>query len=152
MNAETRMIWLKAASGIVTAFGIAFLFATLPGLSAPLAFLTDLIFWPLDGAETLTASSTRLFLAISGGVLAGWGALLWLITTRLYPENPKLARMLILTSVGIWFAVDSLGSILAGAWLNALFNVLFLELFLIPLWRAPDDAMPKAKAGLEASA
>ena len=152
MNAETRITWLKAASGIVTAFGIAFLLSTLPALSAPLAFLIDLIFWPLNGAETLTASSTRLLLAVSGGVLAGWGALLWLITTRLYTENPSLARMLILTSVGIWFVVDSLGSILAGAWPNALLNIVFLELFLIPLWRAPKEAKPQAGAGLEASA
>lgn len=152
MNTETRILWLKGASATVIAFGVAFMLSTIPALSAPMALLTDLIFWPLDGGQNLAAAPSRLLLAISGGVMAGWGLLLWLISTRLYPENPHLARMMILGSVGTWFIVDSLGSILAGAWLNALFNVVFLELFLIPLWRAPAASEDQAEIGLNAEA
>ena len=152
MQAETRMIWLKLASATVIAFGLLFFLSTLPPLSTPMAFLVDLIFWPIDGGEDLAAPPSRLLLAISGGVMAGWGLLLWQITTHLYPSDPHLARSLILTSVAIWFVVDSLGSILAGAWLNALFNIVFLEMFVIPLWRAPSASEPQAETGLNAGA
>ncbi|MGI9510598.1 MAG: hypothetical protein ACR2QJ_14755 [Geminicoccaceae bacterium] len=151
MQAETRIIWLKIASGAVIAFGPIFLLSTILPLSTPLAFLTDLVFWPIDGGEGLAASSTRLYLAISGGVLTGWGILLWMITTQLYPREPKLARTLILTSVGVWFIVDSLGSIIAGAPVNVLLNLVFLDLFLIPLlWPAPSATEAKTEPGLEA--
>lgn len=148
MQAETRMIWLKLASATVIAFGLLFFLSTLPPLSAPMAFLFDLVIWPLDGGEDLAVPASQLLLAISGGVMAGWGAMLWLITTRLYPSDPKLARSLILTSVCTWFVVDSLGSVIAGAPLNVLFNIVFLELFVIPLWRLPDAAEPPMTTGM----
>jgi hypothetical protein len=40
--------------------------------------------------------------------------------------------------VGCWFVVDSLMSIAAGAPLNAIFNVGFLLLFVVPVWTAPE--------------
>ena len=51
------------------------------------------------------------------------------------PANQDLTRSLILTSIGAWFVIDSAGSILAGAPVNALFNVGFLAMFAVPLWR-----------------
>ncbi len=74
--------------------------------------------------------------AIGGGVMTGWGIMLWMLATRLYPREPALARQLIVTSIVAWFIVDSAGSILSGAPLNALFNVSFLLIFCVPLWRA----------------
>jgi len=43
-------------------------------------------------------------------------------------------RTVILAGVWVWFVADSLGSLAAGAPLNAQFNVGFLLAFLIP-WR-----------------
>lgn len=135
MSQEKTVNWLKAASAIVIGFGLVMLLGTLPAASAPVAFLTDLIFWPVDGQQIVSAPETRLLWAISGGILTGWGLLLWQISTRLYPREPALARTLILSSIGIWFLVDGLGSILAGAPLNAVLNIGFLLLFFVPLWR-----------------
>ena len=148
MQAQTRTMWLKIASATIIMFGVLFFLSTIPPLSAPMAFLFDLVIWPLNGADDLSAPASRLLLAISGGVLVGWGIMLWLIVTRLYPSDPRLARTLILTSAGTWFVVDSLGSAIAGAPLNVLFNIVFLELFVIPLWRAPDAAEPPMAAGV----
>lgn len=152
MQAETRTIWLKVASATIIIFGVLFFLSTMPPLSAPMAFLFDLVIWPLDGADDLAAPASRLLLAISGGVLLGWGIMLWLIVTRLYPNDPRLARTLILTSVCCWFVVDSLGSVIAGAPLNVLFNIVFLELFVIPLWRLPDTSDDEPETGLRAEA
>lgn len=150
MQTRTRIASLKAASALVIAFGLLIALSSLPSAAAPTAFLLDLIFWPLDGGETMAAPSSRLFAAISGGVMAGWGVLLWLLTTRLYRDNPELARTLITASIGIWFVVDSLGSIAAGAVLNAVFNLVFLELFLIPLWYKAGASTAPSKEGLGA--
>ena len=74
--------------------------------------------------------------ATRAGVLVGWGALLFLVADQLGSVDPVLVRTFVLTSIGSWFVVDSLGSLAAGAPVNALFNVGFLVLFFWPVWRS----------------
>ena len=133
MSAEATQTWLKAAAAITIGFGLMIGLASHPETASLTLFFTDLIFWPIDSAQTLAARETRLMCAIIGGIMAGWGLMMWQITTRLYPREPALARTLILTGIGTWFVVDSSASLLAGAPLNALFNIGFLLLFVIPL-------------------
>ena len=134
MQAQTRTIWLKVASDIVILFGLLTALAALSSAAAPTSFLADMIFWPIDGAQAIDMAVAHLLAAILGGIMAGWGVLLYLLTTHLYPRDPKLAKMLISASLATWFVVDSLGSFAAGAPLNVLFNLIFLALFFIPLW------------------
>ncbi len=129
------VVWLKAASAIVIGFGFLIALAAIPVAAGPTAFLIDLVFWPVDGAQRLAGSDMRLLCAITGGLSVGWGTAMWLVATRLYPREPALARTIILTSVGTWFVVDSLGSAVAGAPLNAALNLGFLLAFVLPLWR-----------------
>ena len=136
MHGSPTVTWLKIASAVVMGFGILLLLAAHPAMSAPVVLLSDLIFWPIDGTQSVDASETRLLSGILGGVMAGWGILLWMVSTRLYPREPDLARTLILTSIWVWFVVDGIGSTLAGAPLNVLLNVGFLALFVVPLWSA----------------
>ncbi|WP_282607745.1 hypothetical protein [Pelagibius sp. Alg239-R121] len=140
MPHEKTMNRLKIASAIVIVFGIAMVSAAIPATSASTAFLLDLIFWPLDGQQSAARPEVHLLFAISGGMLMGWGLLLWQITARLFPRDPDLARSLILTSIGTWFVFDSLGSVVAGAPLNAVFNIGFLLLYVVPLWRTARPA------------
>ncbi|NJO38016.1 MAG: excinuclease ABC subunit A [Rhizobiales bacterium] len=112
-----------------------------------MSFLADLIFWPLDGGQTIASEPGHLLAAIAGGVMAGFGVLLYLLATHLYPKEPDLARLLISASIGVWFLVDSLGSIAAGAPLNAVLNIGFLALFLIPLWLPSDSTAIGAERG-----
>lgn len=135
MSQEKTIGWLKAASAIVVAFGLLMLLGAHPATSAPIALLADLIFWPLDGLQAVSAPEARLLGAIAGGILSGWGVLHWQLSTRLYPRDPALARTLILSSIGVWFVADGLASVAAGAALNAVLNIGFLMLFVIPLWR-----------------
>jgi len=134
MQAQTRLIWLKIASDIVILFGLLMVLAATPFGAAPLSFLIDLIFWPMDGAQTIATETTHFQSAIAGGVTMGWGVLLYLLSARLYPQDPALTRTLITTSAITWFVTDSLGSIASGAMLNAFLNISFLALFMIPLW------------------
>lgn len=135
MNQNTTLSWLKFGSALTVFFGILVAAAATPIGAAPTQYLADLIFFPIDGAQDLTAPETRLISAIGGGVMAGWGVLLWMLSTRVFPTDQALAAKLIITSIVTWFVIDSTGSILAGAPLNAAINVSFLLIFCVPLWR-----------------
>ena len=135
MDYALRVRWLKIASAITMGFGILLAAAAWPATQAPTALLLDLIYFPVDGAQTLAGDGMRLVNGILGGVMVGWAVMLWIVSTEVYPENPVLGRRIILMSVGTWFVVDSLASIIAGAPLNAVFNVGFLLLFFVPVWR-----------------
>ena len=135
MSIHAAASWLKGACAVLIGFGIVIALAALPGLATPIAFLVDLVFWPVDGMPTASGPEARLWRAICGGLLIGWGLMIWLIVSRLLPREPALARRLVLSGIGAWFVVDSLGSIAAGAPLNAALNVGFLLAFVAPLWR-----------------
>lgn len=131
--------WLKAAAGIVIGVGLLLAAGALPPLAAPVVFLADLIIWPLDGLQTLGAPETRVFMAISGGVMVGWGVTLWKLAEHLMAEHPAAVRSITMTGLYCWFVVDSIGSIAAGVPLNAVANVSFVVLFLL-VFRRPRQA------------
>lgn len=145
MNIDTRVGWLKAGSLITIGFGMLFALAAIPALSAPTALLLDLVFFPIDGLQAMDAPAARLMAAIGGGVMFGWGNMLWLVATRVYPADPALGRTMIVTGAVSWFVLDSLMSIAAGAPLNAVFNVGFLLVFLVPVWSAPVNPVVGAR-------
>lgn len=126
---------LKAGCIILMVFGIMFAAAAAPALSYPAMFFVDLAIWPLDGTQSLAAPETRLLCAVGGGMLVGWGALLYLVSDQLIGREPALVRKFVLISICSWFVVDSLGSVAAGAPVNALFNIGFLLLFAVPVWK-----------------
>lgn len=126
---------LRLASGITMAFGLALALAAFPPTAGPMVLLADVLVWPLDGAETGAAHDTRLAFAIAGGLLAGWGWLIWQLAGAPLARDPVLVRGLIRQSVLVWFVADSAASVLAGAPLNAVANLAFLALYLIPMWR-----------------
>jgi hypothetical protein len=125
--------WKNLGAWLFIGFGGAIALASSPATSAPTVFLTDLVLWPIDGGQALTDES-RLLSAILGGVMLGFGTTLLVLVKKVYPRDPQLVRIVILTGIWVWFVADSLGSVAAGAPLNALFNVGFLLAFLVP-WR-----------------
>ncbi len=141
MKQETTVLWLKTGSGLTIFFGLLIAAASIPAAAAPVEMLADLIFFPVDRAQDVGAPETRLMGAIGGGVMTGWGIMIWMLVTELYPREPALTKRLIVTSVVAWFVVDSTGSVMSGAPLNALFNVSFLAIFCIPLWLAERPAV-----------
>ncbi len=72
--------------------------------------------------------------------MIGWGILLWQLTTRVYASAPELGRNMVLTSMATWFVIECLASIAAGLPLNAVFNIGFLLLFVVPFWRPVEAA------------
>lgn len=133
MSMQSRTRLLKTAAAVTMFFGFLIGAAALPALNLPTAVMLDMVFPPMDGAEVMTASATRLLAAIAGGVLAGWGLMAWIVASEVLPTNPALARRLVLPSIGLWFVIDSSMSVAAGAPLNALLNTGFLIAFALPV-------------------
>jgi len=133
MSADPTARWLKFAAILVVLTGVMFAFAAYPPTAWPLLALADLTFWPFDGAQSLAAPETRLAYGVGGGVMAGWGVMIWLLVDRVWPRDPQTARLLILTGLIAWFVIDSAASVAADAPWNVLVNVGFLLIFLLPL-------------------
>lgn len=134
MNIQSVTLQLKFASAIVIAFGVMCLLAVFSATRLPLTLTADIIFWPPGNpADIIFAPEAMLLSIILGGVMIGWGAMFWMITTQLLPKNPPLAKSIMLKSILIWFVFDTLGSLFGPAPMNALFNILFLVIFLVPL-------------------
>jgi hypothetical protein len=119
--------------------GCLFVFFTglLPSLSVfqateePWRLFFDALTWPLDHQPATFTASDRQLSAVLGGVLCGWALLLYQLAR---PEifNESIRRQMLL-SVVVWFVLDSGGSIFAGLPLNAVGNLGFLLLLLVPL-------------------
>lgn len=139
MNNDARVRWLRIGAAVTVGFGLLVAVAAVPALSGPAALLLDLIYFPLDGAEATGAPADRLLSAIGGGVMVGWGTMLWIVAGEVYPDNPELGRRLILASVVTWFVIDSSMSVAAGAPLNVVGNLGFLLIFVLPVWRRPSS-------------
>lgn len=133
MTDHTVQSALKLASAAVMGVGVVVALAAFPPAALVTNILVDLVFWPFDGRQAVDSQTARLLAAIGGGVMFGWGLLLWQLVTQLLPKEPALGASLIRTSVLAWFVLDCTCSMLAGAYLNVLLNLGFLALFLVPL-------------------
>jgi hypothetical protein len=140
MTVVSRQKWLKNAAILVILFGPVVSLAAHPATAGLNGMFVDLAFWPFNGLPTIDDPATRLLSAISGGLTMGWGVMIYLLATKLYPREPQLAGSIILTSVVIWFVTDSIGSAFAGAPANVLINLVFLVIFLVPILGARSKA------------
>ncbi len=135
MKLETRITWLKWASIMVIGFGVLLTVSLILDALFIWEPFFDMAYFPTGIAAMSKSPDTLLIAAILGGVFAAWGVMMWQIATHLMRKDPELARKLVLTSVGSWFVLDSLGSAYVGAPLNALYNLAFLAVLIIPVWK-----------------
>lgn len=124
---------LRLAAGVTVGFGLMMALASHPATNGPAMLLADGLVWPFDAGQTGQAAETRLLAAISGGVLAGWGAMMWMLAGAPFARDPDGMRGVIRSAILIWFAVDSLGSLAASVPLNVAGNIVFAALFLLPM-------------------
>lgn len=126
---------IRIVGGISIFFGVLSALAALPSLNTLLHPFFDLVIWPAtDTLRPLTAEA-RLATAILGGIFAGFGVIFWVAAGSVYPVAPEATRKMLLAGAITWFAVDSTGSVLAGAAGNVPPNILFFGLFLWALRR-----------------
>lgn len=136
MSRERQKLWLRVGGAALTGFGIMIALAAFPVVSAPTLLLADILVWPLDGAQSGKAPETRLLAAIGGGVMVGWGILLWSLAGSAFDRMQDLVPLLVRRSALGWFVVDSIASVAAGVPLNVLSNIALLALLFLP-FRVP---------------
>jgi hypothetical protein len=137
MSPSTASTWLKACSAVLlVGLGLLFAIAAHPAAAGIATLFADLLYWPMDGTQSMAAPETRIMLAIGGGITVGWGVTIWQIADRIMPKDPALARAILLPGMIAWFVTDSTCSWFAGAPLNIALNAVFLIAFTVPLWRA----------------
>lgn len=120
----------RAGIGLIV-FGAVFaLAAVIPGLHATLVLFLKLAFWPMATVPSEIAVPLPLLIAISGGLTAGLGGMLWALGTHVAPLSAEAADRVTRMAAWTWFAIDSTGSVLVGAPFNAVLNVGFLVLML----------------------
>jgi hypothetical protein len=70
---------------------------------------------------------------VLGAVMIGWMISLLFILVGSFRRGQREGWYAITGSIAVWFLLDSGFSILVGYWQNAVFNVIFFVLFIIPL-------------------
>lgn len=144
---------IKALNAVILStivFGLLSVLANVPLLAWPAMFFTDIMVWPVDGTQTLQASETRLIWALLGGFLTSWGVLQYMVLREIIPDRPAVGKRMLLVSVLVWFVLDTSGSLLGGVPANALANVFFLSIYLLPILALPVHRA-LAPAGLPSS-
>jgi hypothetical protein len=122
---------LRVGALIVLVTGLLPSLAVFQATQEPWRLFFDVLSWPLDNMPADFSATERQLSAVLGGVLCGWA---WVIYKLADPVvfNAKI-RKLLMHSVWIWFLLDSAGSVLAGLPLNAISNMSFLLMLLVPL-------------------
>ena len=126
------MNWLAVVTVGVIAFGLLLVIA--PGLARQGFSL--LVFSSADRISDFgpeAASYIELAQAVMGSVMAGWGMALLLILRGPMQRNLTEGLKFFGISLLVWFIPDTTFSIASGFWQNAVLNLVFAVLFLIPL-------------------
>lgn len=130
---STPVALLKIACVATIATGLVSVAASHPAGDALWALVFDVLQWPVDGQQGAFSAEARVLNAVCGGVLAGWGSLMYWLAAGPVAAGDQSARKAFLASVLIWFVTDSAGSFAAGWPGNVALNVVFLIAFVGPL-------------------
>lgn len=131
MTASTATVWLRVASLATVAVGLLAAAACSEAAEGPWLLLFDVVDWRADGRPARFAAETAAVNAFAGGVMVGWGTLMYLLAGQRRGSATAATSMLIV--VIAWFVVDSTASLVAGFPGNVVLNVGFLGLLLPPL-------------------
>lgn len=135
MTHKTHKLWLKITAISIIAYAILFFIGTLKQAEKIIEFVLDFSSYPVDGLQNYDSNSTIFLSALLGGILFGWGILIWFLSTKIYDLAPEQTRKIVLISLLSWFFIDGLGCIFSGNSANVIANILLLLILVGPLWK-----------------
>lgn len=103
------------------------------GAEVIMTLFADIVFWPMDDAQSFTGQEVNLLSVISAGLMGGIGWAIYRLADEGLDIAPDFSCKTIKQVIWIWFIVDCLGSILIGAHLNVIGNSVFLAAVLLPM-------------------
>jgi len=124
--------WLRAASLLVVAFGLALALLQGSALIAPLNDQIDPIFWSSPLAGT-TQAFQRWIYGAWGATVAGWGALVFFVVHRAFQRCERWVWNALAASLLLWYFPDTCISLKYGVTFNVVLNTAFLLMLGIPL-------------------
>ncbi|MGH1414619.1 MAG: hypothetical protein ACRBB0_14095 [Pelagimonas sp.] len=127
---------LRFGAVIIIGFGLLTWLLLAVGATTPLSLLLDLVAFGGTGTEVLTLTSGKMLGAIMAGLCVGVGLVVWGLSGVHLRQLPGETRRVLLVMIWGWYLVDSSGSILVGAPVNAIANLSFLVLVVWPIWAA----------------
>ena len=118
-------------------FGVVFVTIAVPALDGFAKAISSLFDWTgLTASDSLTRSA-RWFAAIMSGLSSGFGAFfVFIVAPLLSHKDDEVFRTVKrggLIAAGLWFVVDSTGSVAAGVPSNVVMNCIFFVTFALPL-------------------
>ena len=123
MSISKRIICLKIlVFALLIGPGLLMITAPATGLGSLTEMFLDLAHQPYEGSQPITGKSAHLLNAILGGILVGFGVMIWVVAEHVLRKDFALGQRLIFIPLMCWFITDSLGSILSGAWFNGVLN------------------------------
>ena len=124
--------WLLIASWLIIFFGLYLVAFTRTSLFSP---LDSLISRSFEIPNDLTAPPKLLvwLCGVLGATMIGWGIFVWFIVNGPLLRKERWAWFAMTIGMIAWFIPDTLISVICGANFNAVLNVMFLLLFLVPL-------------------
>lgn len=141
----SEQIAMRRAAIGVAFLGVAFAAASWGAVYLPAQFFLNLVHFPFNSAPEALGPTERLLIAISGGLTVGLAGMLWSVANFVMPQAPEAGRKVVIYSVMSWFVVDSMFSVVAGAPLNVIGNLVFVFLMLGSIKRSGlFKAMPDA--------
>lgn len=110
--------------------GVFFALAALPPLHAVARIFLQVAYWPMQSVPAELNVPTPLLIAITGGLTAGLGGMMWALGTYVAPVSAEAAAKVTRMAAWTWFVTDSTASVLVGAPFNVVLNLSFLGLML----------------------
>jgi hypothetical protein len=127
--------WLLCWCVGVLAFGVIMMSASIETGSAPVRLLYEILLQPLP---TPMSSHLRFANGLMGAVVIGWGTTVLILVRHSVRVERSMATIIwrsLMSGLSIWFVADSTISLLNGFWPNAIINLVFFILFVIPVLR-----------------
>ncbi|UCH47081.1 MAG: hypothetical protein JSU95_13425 [Betaproteobacteria bacterium] len=125
-------VWLVVASVLTMLYSLSFVL--LPDIS--LSSTSDVYLGSPDAYQAFGddgAAYLRFILGVSGAISVAWMTLILLVVLVPFRRGERWAWQAVTASILIWFLFDSGHSIASGFSANAIYNLLILILFAIPL-------------------
>ncbi|BCL34701.1 hypothetical protein [Nostoc sp. MS1] len=124
--------WLIIVTSGVIIFSLSLLIA--PGF---MQNFFDAMFFSTIPAHTNFSNEAYTYIkflyGLLGAVMIGWSVALFYILWQPFRHEKIEGWFSMLTSVVAWFSIDTSFSLASGFWQNAVLNVAFFILFMIPL-------------------
>ena len=124
--------WLIVTTVFVLVFSLAMV-----AIPVPVMRMFSLLYYSSpESIATFGAPAVAFIMLLQGvlgAVMFGWSAALLLVLLGSFRRGSREGWTIIAVSLAAWFIPDTTISLLSGFWQNAVFNLVFLVFFAIPL-------------------